>query len=304
METGTAADAIRRAGEAIKDATCILFTSGAGLGVDSGLPDFRGTEGFWRAYPPMAKLGLQFHMTSNPKWFRTDPEFAWGFFGHRYNLYSSAVPHEGYHIMKRWAEEVSARPHNNSFFVFTSNVDGQYIKAGFPQEQLLECHGSIHHLQCLKPSRCTKSCLWQASTPGAAEDSSTALGITVDPDTFRAVGTLPSCPHCHGLARPNILMFGDSDWISDRWDEQQERYERFYKRLRTGPQRLVVIEVGAGEGVPTVRNEGESMSSRFDGTFIRINPRDTAIPKRSKAILIPMGGLAALQAIDEVYRQL
>ena len=29
--------------------------------VDSGLPDFRGNEGFWRAYPPLAKLGLQFH---------------------------------------------------------------------------------------------------------------------------------------------------------------------------------------------------------------------------------------------------
>jgi len=26
------------------------------MGVDSGLPDFRGDEGFWRAYPPMAKL--------------------------------------------------------------------------------------------------------------------------------------------------------------------------------------------------------------------------------------------------------
>lgn len=34
------------------------------MGVDSGLPDFRGTEGFWRAYPPMAKLNLRLEDTS------------------------------------------------------------------------------------------------------------------------------------------------------------------------------------------------------------------------------------------------
>jgi hypothetical protein len=34
------------------------FSSWCWDGVDSGLPDFRGKEGFWKAYPPMAKLGL------------------------------------------------------------------------------------------------------------------------------------------------------------------------------------------------------------------------------------------------------
>ena len=34
----------------------LLVAAGAGMGVDSGLPDFRGDEGFWRAYPPFAAL--------------------------------------------------------------------------------------------------------------------------------------------------------------------------------------------------------------------------------------------------------
>ena len=38
----------------IEDAEVILITVGAGMGVESGLPDFRGNEGFWRAYPPIA----------------------------------------------------------------------------------------------------------------------------------------------------------------------------------------------------------------------------------------------------------
>ena len=41
----------------VNEAEAVLITAGAGIGVDSGLPDFRGNEGFWKAYPPIAKLG-------------------------------------------------------------------------------------------------------------------------------------------------------------------------------------------------------------------------------------------------------
>ncbi len=62
------------------------------MGVDSGLPDFRGAEGFWRAYPVMAKLGLSFEEMANPAWFQTDPHLAWAFYGHRLNLYRRTQP--------------------------------------------------------------------------------------------------------------------------------------------------------------------------------------------------------------------
>jgi NAD-dependent SIR2 family protein deacetylase len=45
------------------------------MSVDSGLPDFRGDEGFWNAYPPFR--GRRFAELSNPYWFRADPEQAW-----------------------------------------------------------------------------------------------------------------------------------------------------------------------------------------------------------------------------------
>ena len=41
--------AIERAAQIIKSAEALLVAAGAGMGVDSGLPDFRGNEGFWKA---------------------------------------------------------------------------------------------------------------------------------------------------------------------------------------------------------------------------------------------------------------
>ena len=76
-----------RAAAAIADAEAILIGAGAGMGVDSGLPDFRGSQGFWRAYPPYARLGLGFAALADPRWFGDDPPLAWGFYGHRLGLY-------------------------------------------------------------------------------------------------------------------------------------------------------------------------------------------------------------------------
>jgi len=61
-------DQVRNAAEAVNTAQALLITAGAGMGVDSGLPDFRGKDGFWRAYPIIAKLGLSFHQMANPEW--------------------------------------------------------------------------------------------------------------------------------------------------------------------------------------------------------------------------------------------
>ena len=79
-------------------------------------------------------------------------------------------------------------------FVFTSNVDGQFHKAGFDPQRIVECHGSIHHLQCVE--NCTSD-IWPAGD----------LSVEVNLETIRATPPLPECEQCAGLARPNILMF-------------------------------------------------------------------------------------------------
>ncbi len=106
--------------QAVASADALLIAAGAGMGVDSGLPDFRGDQGFWKAYPPYQKLGLRFTALANPQWFATDPALAWGFYGHRLNLYRAALPHEGFRILQSWARRMKY-----GAFVFTRSRRGR-----------------------------------------------------------------------------------------------------------------------------------------------------------------------------------
>ncbi len=263
-----------RAAETIADAEALLVTAGAGIGVDSGLPDFRGNEGFWRAYPPLQKSGISFIDMANPVWFKRDPELAWGFYGHRLELYRATAPHDGFRMLGGWGAACT-----KGSFVFTSNVDGQFQKAGFDGDRILECHGSIHHLQCL--DHC------------GGITRADPFEVVVNEETFRAVPPLPSCPRCGALARPNVLMFGDWGWLSERTDAQQERFAEWTGGL--GDARLTVVEIGAGTAVPTVRMTSEQLAHRPGATLIRINVREPQVPRDH--IGIALGGLEALREI-------
>ena len=275
MDTETE-NLLDRAAAAITDADALLITAGAGIGVDSGLPDFRGDEGFWCAYPPLKRLGISFIDMANPIWFKRDPELAWGFYGHRLGLYRTTRPHKGFRILREWGDE---RPKGS--FVFTSNVDGQFQRAGFEEERILECHGSIHHLQC------TARCNDEITRTDPFE-------VLVDEETFRASPPLPSCPTCGALARPNVLMFGDWGWQPGRTTAQEGRFSSWVGNL--GDVRLAIVEIGAGTAVPTVRMTSEQLARRPGATLIRINVREPQVP--GDHVGIALGGLEALREIE------
>ncbi len=262
---------IQAAARAIENADFLLFGAGAGMGVDSGLPDFRGDDGFWRAYPPFQKLGFSFIDLANRKWFERDPRLAWGFYGHRLNLYRATPPHAGFAVLKAWSEAKPAQ-------VFTSNVDGQFQRAGL--EGTWEMHGSILHLQCTKP--CSDE-IWSAPV----------RSLQVDEKSFRALGELPQCPNCGALARPNILMFGDMAWLPNRSESQRKPLRRWLDEAESA--RLTVVEMGAGTTIPSVRNFSEDLQSR-GATLVRINPRESDGPPGT--ISLPLGAREALEAID------
>jgi NAD-dependent SIR2 family protein deacetylase len=270
--------ALDAAADAVANADALVVATGAGMGVDSGLPDFRGNEGFWRAYPAMRRLGISFMQMANPDWFDRDAALAWGFYGHRLQLYRATQPHGGFGILLAWGKRLSA-----GYFVFTSNVDGQHQRAGFDESRIVECHGSLQHLQC---TNCTaEPRIWAADQ----------TQLSVDEATFRAAPPLPECPECGALARPNVLMFGDWDWVPSRTAAQERRFEAWLRTL--AGRRLVIVEIGAGSAVPTVRHTAERLASTLDGRLLRINPREPAVPRGQIGIAAPARD--TLQAIQD-----
>ena len=247
------------------------------MGVNSGLPDFRGPQGFWRAYPPYERLGLHFTAVANPRWFVQDPELAWGFYGHRMGLYRRTEPHEGFAILRRWADRMP-----RGGFVYTSNVNGHFHRGGFDPDRIVEVHGAIGAMQCMA------DCGSASSRPTRTKSRSTKRPCEPCPPCrpARAAahrrGRISSCSAmAAGIRRgPTPSIAGSTPGFDS-----------------LGRARMVIIELGAGTHVPTIRIMSEDFIDRPGGTLIRINPREPDVP--AGHLSLPMGALDALRAIDQ-----
>lgn len=261
------ANSLTQAAELIHNADGLVICAGAGMGVDSGLPDFRGNSGFWKAYPDLAAKGVRFEEIANPSAFLDYPTLAWEFYSHRINLYRSTQPHAGFAMLKRWCDK---KPHGG--FVYTSNVDGHFQKAGFADRQINECHGSLAYLQCSEP--CGNH-LWP--TPQAINPSQP-----------------PSCPECGELARPNVLMFNDWGAIHERAEDKYQAFEAWFQAVKNP----VVIELGAGTAIPSVRRFAATLAV----PIVRINPQEHRI--EPPHVAVPMGALEGIQVLHQTISSL
>jgi len=259
---------------AFQKAKAVIVTTGAGMGVDSGLPDFRGPEGFWRAYPALRDLDLSFEEIATPMWFERDPRLAWGFYGHRLNLYRQTRPHEGYTMLQ---EGIGSRPH----FALTTNVDNALQKSGWPPLHVYEMHGRINTFQCTVCDRAP----WDGSH----------INVKVGAN-LRAIGKLPTCPDCGSVARPNIMMFNDPYFDPTVNEQQRSRYRTWLSRHRDDMQGIVVVEIGAGKAIPTLRRMG-AMLEEDGATLIRINLRESE--GSSSTISLPTTGLRGISILTE-----
>lgn len=305
MTTKDLTSIVEQAADLILQCDAILFTSGAGMGVGSGLGTFRGIgAGVW---PPLLQHpDLDFTDMSNPTWFHKPQgnsdqhdtaNFGYAFWTYRYESYTSAEPHQGYQIAHQW----SKLPNVKSSFSFTSNIDGHWIKSGWSTNNVYECHGAIDFLQCVK--NCSDR-IWPTNG---------ALKLKIDPVTNCVIDPLPKCPDCQELARPNVLMFGDWGYIGHRQEEQYKNYEQFRKDLENSQQKLLIIELGAGTAVPTVRYESERSfnNRRWKADFIRINPSDDHVEisrsvrsqGKGQCLELPLDASTALIQIDEILQK-
>lgn len=248
----------RRVAALLANADALLITAGAGMSLDCDPPDnpdLQYLQGLFDA------TGRTFRQRAQPAWFDTRPQAAWAWYGVRERIYKHTRPHDGYRILRAWAQAMPC-----GSFVATTNIDGLFFKAGFTDWQVVERHGNLHHYQCTVPCSDT---IWDAQSPA----------LVIDSDSLEIQGELPACPRCGAVARPNVLMYDDVKWLDAERREQQLRFDAWLASVRG--QRLVVIECGAGEGSASVRRIGERLLERSRVSLVRINP--TATEARTRA---------------------
>ena len=113
----------------------------------------------------------------------------------------------------------------------------------------------------------------------------------------------PQCINCDKLARPAILMFDDSTWLED--NVKRARWKEWKKAVRIVAQRrdvkVAVLEIGAGQRVPTVRFNSSMLLDEFDADLIRINPdwpNADSTRHIPRTVSVPSRGLEAIKCID------
>ena len=118
---------------------------------------------------------------------------------------------------------------------------------------------------------------------------------------------MPECTKCNAPLRPNVLMFGDWDWMSERSDAQEARYRQWLRDV--SGMKLAIIEIGSGLGVPTLRHECERVLSDHIGRahLIRVNPREQELLSQAAMVKDKLGGkgvvpvrLGALEALRQL----
>ena len=152
----------------IADSDNIVFFGGAGVSTESGIPDFRSTDGLYNQqydYPPETILSHTFY--------KSNPEEFWRFYRDKM-LCLDAQPNPAHIKLAQLEQDGKLRA------VITQNIDGLHQKAG--SRNVLELHGSVHRNYC---ERCGKFY--------TAEDILRTTGV-------------PRCT-CGGPIKPDVVLY-------------------------------------------------------------------------------------------------
>ena len=115
----------------LKDSRKIVFVTGAGISQESGIPTFRGKDGYWRKYDPMKLASIDA--------FYDDPKLVWEWYEDRRKNILYVKPNEGHFAISQMEEF-------KDVVVLTQNIDGLHQRSG--STNVLELHGSIIRIKC------------------------------------------------------------------------------------------------------------------------------------------------------------
>lgn len=155
--------------ETLRTAQAITVLTGAGISAESGIPTFRDSQ---------TGLWARYdpHQLATPEAFTSTPQLVLDWYRWRHTLVEQSAPNPGHHALARMEQHVPR------FTLVTQNVDGLHLQAG--SKNLVELHGNIHRLRCASSACSYLTTDWPADS-------------------------LPRCPRCGSLLRPDVVWFGE-----------------------------------------------------------------------------------------------
>ena len=247
----------------------VLVITGAGVSAESGIPTFRGKDGYWRNLDP-AKL-------ATPEAFARDPKLVWEWYRERRQRIRNAQPNAAHEAIAKLAQ------HAHEFLLVTQNVDDLHARAGLPKEKMVQIHGNIFVTKC---SRCD---FLDAGRGGSPEPPARGRLRSIAP-TSEGDADLPHCRKCDALMRPGVVWFGEQL----PWNELQ-RVESYLDR---GPCDVVVV---AG----TTATFGYIIdwalrASRDGGELIEVNPEETPLSQFATQLVREPAAIALPRIVDQL----
>jgi len=258
----------------LKTASTLVIHAGAGMSADSGLATYRNEGGLWGDVEQ--DMNKSVFEVITPQAFEESPLQIWTLFAKRIKTCEETQPHAGYRILLDWIQRYQL-----DYFILTSNVDGHFQKAGFEERRIRELHGSLQYFQGTQPE--VSKMIWKNQI----------LGDKLLIDLQK--GIFPTCPNDTIMARPNVYMFRDHSYVNTRSESQKNLFQTFLSRNKG--QKMVVIEIGSGPHVQSIRAKTRMLRTQYGASIIRINPKDFSV--KPPHIGIPLNALQALTEINQ-----
>jgi NAD-dependent protein deacetylase/lipoamidase len=247
----------------------VLVLTGAGVSAESGIPTFRGKDGYWRNLDP-TKL-------ATPEAFARDPQLVWDWYRERRERIRNAQPNAAHEAIARLAQCT------DKFLLVTQNVDDLHARAGVEAEKMVQIHGDIFVTRC-------PGCDWSDAETNNIRDDTRFAGARLPIAAQEQENGLPRCPKCQALMRPGVVWFGEQ--------LPQNELERVEDFLDCGACDVVIV-TGTTATFGYI-SDWALHASRDGGELIEVNPEETPLSRFATRLVREPAAIALPRIVDDL----
>ena len=262
--------------EILREGKRLTVLTGAGISAESGIPTFRGPEGYWTVG------SKEYHPQEMATWqmFTQRPLEVWKWYLYRMGVCGRAEPNQGHRALVEMEALFADR-----FTLITQNVDNLHLRAGNSPERTYQIHGNIFFMRCADECDHTLYPLPAGVSAKSKEQTLSAQEIE-----------LLKCPACGGISRPHVL------WVDESYNEG---YFKFESSLRAASQTDLLIVVGTASAT-NLPNQVAAMAKHAGATLVDINieanPFSRLALSGDNGFFIQASSSKALEGILDIFR--